>query len=164
MEPAAAAVPSQLAQDVLETKTAILAIQKMIKTQSEATRQASSISRDDLDSLLVALRCVVIAVADDDVDEIVDTTEMTWQDNKYDPQQQKEYLETLRNEVSGSSTCILYARTGTSRLLLREGATFVDASWHLAHTFYVLRDRTDNCLLLTGHLAKPLILGIVGKR
>jgi hypothetical protein len=76
-------------------------VQKMLKTSSTATRQASTISSEDLETVLMALRCVVIPQADDEKDDLADTSEFAWQDNKYKPQQQEQYLTILKSEVSG---------------------------------------------------------------
>ena len=101
MLPAAGAAPSQLEQDVLEIKN-------MLKANSEATRNASSISPADLDNLLRSLHCVVVP-GEGNVQaakaSFADTTEFKWEANKYEPQQQEQYLEILRSEVSGPSSC-----------------------------------------------------------
>lgn len=101
---------SELEQNMLETKAVLLEIKKMIESKSEATRHASSISYEDLESLLVALRCVMIPAIDGEKDDFADTTkddfpdttEIAGQDNKYEPQQQEQYLAVLKNEVSGA--------------------------------------------------------------
>ena len=86
-----------------EVKQTTLNIEKMIKLKSEGTRQASSISPDDLESLLVSLRCVVISEEDEKKEDLEDETEFEWAQNKYEPQQQTAYLEVLKKEVSAAA-------------------------------------------------------------
>ena len=114
MLPAAGAAANQLAQDILEIKDAQFATQKMIETKSDCTRQASSISRDDLDIVLHSLHCVVIEAPNDSEDEfegnLEDSTEFGSLANKYEQQQQEEYLATLNREVSRPTIC-MYIRS-----------------------------------------------------
>ncbi len=128
-------------------------IKKMIKTRSEATRQASSISPDDLESLLVALRCVVIGNEDDDKDDLMDTTEFAWQDNKYEPQQQEQYLTILKSEVSGATSCSSQGRNSRIKVVVAirgDRSPSCTESWHPVHpsAIVVLSDHTDLCFLL----------------
>ena len=82
-----------------DVKSDIQEIRKMLKSRSEATRQASKISDDDLEAVLVSLKCTVVSVEHEDVG-VIEDVEYTWAENKYEPQQQEEYLQVLKNEVS----------------------------------------------------------------
>ena len=70
----------------------------MLKSRSDATRQASNISVDDLEAVLVSLKCTVVSIDCEDLG-VTEEVANTWAENKYDPQQQKEYLQALKNEV-----------------------------------------------------------------
>ncbi|KAL0040379.1 hypothetical protein WJX77_005504 [Trebouxia sp. C0004] len=81
-----------------DVRSDIQEIRKMLKSRSEATRQASIISDDDLEAVLVSLKCTVVSVEHEDVG-VTEDVEYTWAENKYEPQQQEEYLQALKNEV-----------------------------------------------------------------
>ena len=70
----------------------------MLKSRSEATRHASSISSDDLEAVLMSLKCRVISIQDEDFG-IIEDVEYAWAANKYEPQQQEEYLQALKKEA-----------------------------------------------------------------
>lgn len=70
----------------------------MLKSRSEATRHASSISSDDLEAVLTALKCRVISVQVEELG-IIEDIEYAWEANKYEPQQQEEYLQALENKA-----------------------------------------------------------------
>ena len=74
----------------------------MLKSRSEATRQASQISDDDLEAVLVSLKCTVLPVEHEDVG-VIEDVDYTWAENKYEPQQKEEYLQALKNEVFSCS-------------------------------------------------------------
>ena len=76
-----------------------LEIKKMISSSSEQTRQASSMSADELYALLVSLRCVVLEDNDEGKADLEDETEFAWHDNKYEPQQQEVYSQVLKETV-----------------------------------------------------------------
>ncbi|KAL0018194.1 hypothetical protein WJX79_009124, partial [Trebouxia sp. C0005] len=81
-----------------EVQADIQEIKKMLKSRSEATRYASNISGDDLQAVLTALKCRVISIQDEEL-EIMEDVECAWAANKYEPQQQEEYLQALEKEV-----------------------------------------------------------------
>ena len=153
---------------MLETKTATLAIQKMIKEKSEASRHASSISPDDLESLLVALRCVVIPVEDDIKDSLADTTEFAWQDNKYEPQPAGAIPGNLEERGERAKFTHITRLHDTVRSLLLEGvASYLcvcKVDIQCTRLLVFLRHHIDTCCLLTGPAAKPRILGVGGQR
>ncbi|DBA70038.1 TPA: hypothetical protein ACH3X2_012289, partial [Trebouxia sp. C0005] len=80
-----------------EVQADIQEIKKMLKSRSEATRYASNISGDDLQAVLTALKCRVISIQDEEL-EIMEDVECAWAANKYEPQQQEEYLQALEKE------------------------------------------------------------------
>ena len=82
-----------------DVQSDIQEIRKMLKSRSEATCQASKISDDDMEAVLVSLKCTVVSVEQEDVG-VIEVVEYTWAENKYEPQQQEEYLQALKNEVS----------------------------------------------------------------
>ena len=55
-----------------DIKSDIQENKKMLKSKSEATRQASQISDEDLDAVLVSLKCRVVSEAHEDVGIIED--------------------------------------------------------------------------------------------
>lgn len=71
-------------------------IKKMLQTRSEATRYASNISSDDLQAVLISLKCRVISVEDQEL-EVMEDIEYAWAANKYE--QQEEYLQALEQEA-----------------------------------------------------------------
>ena len=73
-------------------------IKKMLQSRSEATRNASNISSDDLQAVLISLKCRVISVEDQEL-EVMEDVEYAWAANKYEPQQQEEYLQALEQEA-----------------------------------------------------------------
>lgn len=73
-----------------EVQADIQEIKMMLKSRSEATRYASNISGDDLQAVLTSLKCRVISIQD---------VEYAWAANKYEPQQQEEYLRELEQEA-----------------------------------------------------------------
>ena len=87
-------------------------IKKILETRSEATRQASSISADDLEAVLTSLKCRVLSTQDE-VSGKVEDVEYTWAANKYEPQQQEEYLKVLEKEACPvlQQHCVLVRQT-----------------------------------------------------
>ena len=81
-----------------EVQADIQEIKKMLKSRSEATRYASNISGDDLQAVLTSLKCRVISIQDEELG-IMEDVEYAWAANKYEPQQQEEYLQALEQEA-----------------------------------------------------------------
>jgi len=96
--------PGSSAND--DVKADIQEIKKMLKSRSEATRQASKISVDDLEAVLVSLKCTVLSIEHEDVG-VIEDVEYTWAENKYEPQQQEEYLQALKAEVSSCPVTVI---------------------------------------------------------
>ncbi len=84
----------------------------MLKARSEATRHASKISVDDLETVLVSLKCIVISIDNEKEGDIRDDVEYTWAENKYEPQQQEEYLQALEKEACTFLVSIIVAFSG----------------------------------------------------
>ena len=99
-----------------DIKSDIQEIRKMLKSRSEATRQAFIISDDDLEAVLVSLKCTVVSVEHEDVG-VIEDVEYTWAENKYEPQQQ-EYLQALKNEVSPCPVPVSISCDGNANVLL----------------------------------------------
>ncbi len=81
-----------------DVKADIQEIKKVLKSRSEATRQASKRIIDDLEAVLVSLKCTVASIEHEEVG-VIEDVEYTWAENKYEPQQQEDYLQALKNEV-----------------------------------------------------------------
>ena len=65
----------------------------MLKARSEAARQASTISVDASEAVLVSLKCTVVAVEHEDVGVnedvgVIEDVDYTWEENRHEPQQQ----------------------------------------------------------------------------
>jgi hypothetical protein len=103
--------PGSSAND--DVKADIQEIKKMLKSRSEATRQASKISVDDLEAVLVSLKCTVLSIEHEDVG-VIEDVEYTWAENKYEPQQQEEYLQALKAEVSSCPVTVIISSCGSN--------------------------------------------------
>jgi hypothetical protein len=96
-------------EDLKSMQDDIVNIKRMVATSSEATRHASTISHQDLDSLESSLRICFVPVSEDVLDATAaasfrDTAEMLWEVNKHEAAHRDEYLDTLTKQV-----CILIA-------------------------------------------------------
>ena len=112
----------------------------MLKSRSEATRQASKISVDDLEAVLVSLKCTVVSIEHEEVG-VVEDVEYTWSENKYEPQQQEEYLQALKNEVLHVLLPSLYCLVVAMQM---NGCMYLDLPLHM-----VYHDTYCICIMLS---------------
>lgn len=70
----------------------------MLGSRSEASRQTCITSADDLEAVLVSLKCTIIFIEDEEAGLLEDVG-YDWGENKYEPQHQEEWLQMLRNEA-----------------------------------------------------------------
>ncbi|KAK9918526.1 hypothetical protein WJX75_004743 [Coccomyxa subellipsoidea] len=82
--------------------------------------------------------------ADDEKDDLADTSEFAWQDNKYKPQQQEQYLTILKSEVRLPNHAYWVARAKDDQRLLK---TF--ASTGGADLPFPIGCKTDECVALS---------------
>lgn len=92
-------VPSAGSSASDEVQADIQEIKMMLKSRSEATCYAFNISGDNLQAVLTSLKCRVISIQDEELG-IMEDVEYAWAANKYEPQQQEEYLRKLEQEAS----------------------------------------------------------------
>lgn len=140
----------------------------MLKTRPDATRQAMTISADDLEAVLRSLTCTVISIENEEVGVLGDV-EYIPAENKYEPQYQDEYLHALKTEVL---SCLCYScyivllqqrRGVVACVLSRSCIRFIRHSVHQHYALFVCHVAALFTSSLTAaKLCKPLVFIVTG--
>jgi hypothetical protein len=88
-----------------ENHREIINIKQLVQQSSQATRHASTISEQDYDALISALKIVFVQKGLENISEtasqvLQDLTEFTWEQNKHEAMHKPEYIKFFQDRVS----------------------------------------------------------------